>query len=40
MAQAHLLGFPRIGAQRELKHALEAHWNGQLYEEGLRTVGL
>jgi 5-methyltetrahydropteroyltriglutamate--homocysteine methyltransferase len=39
MAQAHLLGFPRIGAQRELKHALEAHWNGQLDEAGLRTVG-
>ncbi|MXS80297.1 methionine synthase (B12-independent) [Nitrosomonas eutropha] len=25
----HNLGFPRIGAQRELKKALEAHWKGQ-----------
>lgn len=26
----HILGFPRIGAERELKKALEAFWKGQL----------
>lgn len=30
MAQAANLGFPRIGAWRELKKALEAHWKGDL----------
>ncbi|WP_353735601.1 hypothetical protein, partial [Nitrosomonas sp.] len=25
----HNLGFPRIGAQRELKKALETYWKGQ-----------
>ncbi len=25
----HIPGFPRIGAQRELKFALEAHWRGE-----------
>ncbi|MFZ3184667.1 MAG: 5-methyltetrahydropteroyltriglutamate--homocysteine S-methyltransferase, partial [Pseudomonas sp.] len=39
MALAHNLGFPRIGADRELKNALEAHWLGELDESGLRAVG-
>jgi 5-methyltetrahydropteroyltriglutamate--homocysteine methyltransferase len=39
MALSHSLGFPRIGADRELKKALEAHWNGELDEAGLRAVG-
>lgn len=26
MSTAHVLGFPRIGAQRELKFALERYW--------------
>jgi 5-methyltetrahydropteroyltriglutamate--homocysteine methyltransferase len=39
MALAHNLGFPRIGADRELKKALEAHWQGTLDEAGLRAVG-
>jgi len=39
MALAHNLGFPRIGRDRELKKALEAHWKGELDEAGLRTVG-
>ncbi len=26
MTIAHNLGFPRIGAQRELKKAVEAYW--------------
>src|SRR5687767_13112778 len=29
MARSHILGFPRIGARRELKFALEAFWRGE-----------
>lgn len=29
-------GFPHLGSKRELKFALEAYWDGQLSEEGLR----
>lgn len=39
MAVAHNLGFPRIGRDRELKKALEAYWQGELDEAGLRAVG-
>ncbi|RRV06768.1 5-methyltetrahydropteroyltriglutamate--homocysteine S-methyltransferase [Pseudomonas sp. v388] len=39
MALAHNLGFPRIGADRELKKALEAHWKGDLDQTGLRAAG-
>ena len=39
MALAHTLGFPRIGRDRELKKALEAHWRGELDQAGLRAVG-
>ncbi|MBD1550453.1 5-methyltetrahydropteroyltriglutamate--homocysteine S-methyltransferase [Pseudomonas typographi] len=39
MALAHNLGFPRIGADRELKKALEAYWKGDLPEHGLEAVG-
>ncbi|MFJ4142399.1 5-methyltetrahydropteroyltriglutamate--homocysteine S-methyltransferase [Pseudomonas sp. NPDC089734] len=39
MALAHNLGFPRIGADRELKKALEACWKGDLDQDGLRAVG-
>jgi 5-methyltetrahydropteroyltriglutamate--homocysteine methyltransferase len=39
MVQAHVLGFPRIGARRELKTAVEAHWKGALDEAGLRAAG-
>ena len=39
MALAHNLGFPRIGRDRELKKALEAYWQGELDEAGLRAVG-
>ncbi|MFT4047741.1 MAG: 5-methyltetrahydropteroyltriglutamate--homocysteine S-methyltransferase [Solimonas sp.] len=38
MSTAHILGFPRIGAQRELKTAVEAHWKGTLDESGLHEV--
>ena len=30
MIDSAILGFPRIGAQRELKRALERHWSGSL----------
>lgn len=39
MASAHILGFPRIGAQRELKFALEAYWQGSSDEASLLCVG-
>ncbi|MEK8033100.1 5-methyltetrahydropteroyltriglutamate--homocysteine S-methyltransferase [Ideonella sp. DXS29W] len=39
MIQTHILGFPRIGAQRELKTALEQHWRGELDVAGLEDVG-
>jgi 5-methyltetrahydropteroyltriglutamate--homocysteine methyltransferase len=39
MALAHTLGFPRIGADRELKKVLEAYWKGDVDEEGLRSTG-
>jgi len=35
MAQTHNLGFPRIGADRELKFALEKHWRGELTHDEL-----
>ncbi|WP_448632205.1 MULTISPECIES: 5-methyltetrahydropteroyltriglutamate--homocysteine S-methyltransferase [Pseudomonas fluorescens group] len=39
MALAHTLGFPRIGADRELKKALEAYWKGDLAPDALQAVG-
>jgi len=39
MATAHNLGFPRIGARRELKQAVEAYWRGELDEAGLAQTG-
>lgn len=39
MTIAHNLGFPRIGAQRELKKAVEGYWKGELNETGLHNVG-
>jgi 5-methyltetrahydropteroyltriglutamate--homocysteine methyltransferase len=39
MATTHNLGFPRIGAKRELKFALESYWKGQLSSEELQHVG-
>ena len=39
MAIAHNLGFPRIGAKRELKRALEAYWKGEQDQAGLEAVG-
>jgi 5-methyltetrahydropteroyltriglutamate--homocysteine methyltransferase len=39
MATTHNLGFPRIGAQRELKFALESYWKGQLSRDDLKATG-
>lgn len=39
MALAHNLGFPRIGADRELKKALEAYWKGDIDQAALQAVG-
>lgn len=34
----HILGFPRIGADRELKRALESYWKGDMSESELVSV--
>ncbi len=39
MTTTHNLGFPRIGAQRELKKAQEAYWHGDIDAEQLEQVG-
>ena len=37
MVLTHNLGFPRVGARRELKQALEAYWRGDINAEQLQT---
>ena len=39
MVTTHNLGFPRIGARRELKFAQEAYWKGQSSREALQAEG-
>jgi len=39
MAKAHILGFPRIGAQRELKFAVESFWRGESALADLQRTG-
>src|SRR4051794_16945601 len=39
MVRTHNLGFARIGAQRELKFALESFWQGQSSRDQLKNVG-
>lgn len=39
MVRVHNLGFPRIGANRELKFAQEAYWKGQASLDQLKAVG-
>ncbi|WP_282038867.1 5-methyltetrahydropteroyltriglutamate--homocysteine S-methyltransferase [Halomonas alimentaria] len=39
MTRAHIAGYPRIGADRELKKAVEGYWQGDLDREGLEGVG-
>ncbi len=35
----HNLGFPRIGADRELKKALESYWRGDINQSQLEDIG-
>lgn len=35
----HNLGYPRMGAQRQLKRSLEAYWSGRETETALRQTG-
>lgn len=37
--QTHLLGYPRIGSQRELKRACEQYWSGKVTLQELLRVG-
>ena len=39
MTQTHNLGFPRIGARRELKFALESYWKGESSRDALKSLG-
>ena len=39
MVTTHNLGFPRIGAKRELKFALESYWKGQSSRDELKSLG-
>ncbi|WP_397599501.1 hypothetical protein [Silvanigrella sp.] len=35
----HILGFPRIGKNREFKKALESYWNSEISEHQLQNIG-
>lgn len=39
MLTTHSLGFPRIGNKRQLKHALEQYWQGQITQAELEQTG-
>ena len=39
MVTTHNLGFPRIGAKRELKFAQEQYWRGQSSHDELKSLG-
>ncbi|NOZ16803.1 MAG: 5-methyltetrahydropteroyltriglutamate--homocysteine S-methyltransferase [Betaproteobacteria bacterium] len=39
MTTVHNLGFPRIGAKRELKFALESYWKGESSRDELKGLG-
>ncbi|TLF49117.1 5-methyltetrahydropteroyltriglutamate--homocysteine S-methyltransferase [Halomonas urmiana] len=39
MTMAHVTGYPRIGADRELKRATEAYWQGTLDRQALEATG-
>ena len=39
MTTIHNLGFPRIGARRELKFALESYWTGESSRDALKVLG-
>src|ERR1044071_8492056 len=37
--QSHILGFPPLGAARELKRATEGYWTGKKSRDGLVAAG-
>jgi 5-methyltetrahydropteroyltriglutamate--homocysteine methyltransferase len=39
MTHTHLLGYPRIGEQRELKNATELYWKGDISRDELEQIG-
>lgn len=39
MVTTHNLGYPRIGAKRELKFALEGYWKGNSSQQALNVLG-
>lgn len=39
MAKSHILGFPRIGENRELKKAVESYWKHDISKTELEAVG-
>ena len=39
MTVTHNLGFPRIGAKRELKKAVESYWKGEIEQDELLATG-
>lgn len=39
MSKSHVLGLPRIGANREIKKAMEAYWQGKLSLTELQHIG-
>lgn len=39
MTKAHILGFPRIGAHRDTKKAVEAYWRGEITQAQLEEIG-
>src|SRR5688572_15658381 len=39
MARTHIFGFPRVGARRDLKFALEAFWRGESNDATLYATG-
>jgi len=38
MITTHNLGFPRIGAKRELKFALEKYWKQEIFQVELQQI--
>jgi 5-methyltetrahydropteroyltriglutamate--homocysteine methyltransferase len=39
MSKAHILGFPRIGANRQMKKGVEDYWQGKISQADLENVG-
>lgn len=37
--KTHILGYPRVGSQRELKFAQEKYWRGEMTQAELKEVG-